>query len=449
MTPRRSARPAASDGARAAAAPRETITLARMAHGGEAVGTAADGRTAFVAGGLPGEVVAVAFTADRPRFRRGHVAGPPADPSPERTTPRCPHFGGWPARGDAPGAWCGGCHWQHVTIDAQRAFKRTALVDALTRIAGVKAPDVAPTVAGPADFGYRNKLRTRLSGGRPALVAASGADLVALDACPIAAPGLWDLVAGFEADLPDGTSVTFRIGTRTGDGLVVIDDRAGVVGEIEVDTAASVVVVAGGGQQAVAAGRSFYVERYRGEVIGVPATAFFQVNTDVAELLASHVQDAVGPGAGRVVDAYCGIGTLTGAIAEAAGEVVAIDSDGAAIAAAVDNLAGRANVDLVEGDVAEALATLGGGVDAIVVDPPRGGLSAGAGGWLAALRPPRIVYVSCEPTTLARDVKALLAAGYGHVRTTPLDMFPQTYHSESVTVLVRDGAALARGGGIG
>lgn len=440
MTRRRPESAPAGEPPRAAA---ERVALERMAHGGEAVGRAADGRAAFVAGGLPGESVDVAFVADRPRFRRGFAAGAPSPRSPDRVEPRCAHFGGWPARGAAPAAWCGGCHWQHAAIDAQRAFKRATLVDALQRLAGLPAPDVDATVGGPSSYGYRNKLRTRLRGGRPGLVAASGGDVVALDACPICLPRLWAEVAAFEAELPDGTEVTFRVGAGTGDALVVVDDRRGLVGEIDIDSDASVVVVAPDRTLQLAAGRPFYVERFRGEWIGVPATAFFQVNTEVAELVADAVAAALGPGAGRVVDACCGIGTLTGAIADVAAEVVAVDIDAVAIAAAVDNLAGRDHVDLVVGDAAEALAAVGDGADAVVVDPPRGGLSTALGSWLAQAGPPRVVYVSCEPATLARDVRALIEAGYRHHRTTPFDMFPQTYHCESVTVLARPGAALA------
>lgn len=423
--------------------PSHIVALDGMAHGGEAVGRAADGRATFVAGGLPGETVEVVVTEARARFQRGFAARTLGAESDTRIAAACGHFGTWPARGAAPSASCGGCQWQHAAYEAQLGYKRTILADALARIGGVRAPRVLPTLPAPAPLGYRNKLRTRLAGGRPGLVAVDGRTLLAVEECPIAAPALWGHVEAFEADLPDGTPITFRIGTRTGDALIVIDDSDAVVGEVEVETAASVVIVGRGGECALAAGRPFYVERFRGELIGVPATAFFQVNTDMAEVLARCVADAVGNGAGRVVDAYCGIGTLTGALADVCGEVVAVEIDAQAVAAAVANTAGRTNVQIVEGDVVEALSAFGADLDALVIDPPRGGLATDAGAVIARLRPPRIVYVSCEPTTLARDVRILAELGYAHLSTQPLDMFPQTYHSESVTVLARPGARLA------
>ncbi|MCC7019401.1 MAG: class I SAM-dependent RNA methyltransferase [Ardenticatenales bacterium] len=414
-----------------------------MAHGGECVGRADDGRATFVAGGLPGETTQVVVTEARPRFQRGYAAGTIGAASPERVAATCQHFGAWPARGAAPGAWCGGCQWQHVAYDAQLGHKRSILRDALERIGGVGAPAVAATIGMPTPWGYRNKLRTRLVGGRPGLVAVDGRTLVRISACPIAVPALLAHVAAFEADLPDGTEVTFRIGERTGDALIVIDDREGVVGEIEVESEASIVIIGPEGEVSIAAGRSFYVEQLGGAAIGVPATAFFQVNTGMAERLAEVVQAALGPGSGRVVDAYCGIGTLTGAIAAVSDTVVAVDIDASAVAAAVANTGGLANVTLIEGDVAEALEEIGPGVNALVVDPPRGGLDAAAGAVVARMLPARIVYVSCEPTTLARDVRALGSIGYAHRSTQPLDMFPQTYHSESVTVLQHDASGLA------
>ncbi|MEO8083099.1 MAG: TRAM domain-containing protein [Ardenticatenales bacterium] len=408
-----------------------------MAHGGEAVGRTTDGRALFVAGALPGEEVDARIVEMHRRYGRGYADAPPAVPSADRVAAPCPHFGAWPARGAASGAWCGGCQWQHVEGAAQLRFKRSILVDALTRIGGISTPNVLPILGMTSPWGYRNKLRTRLIGGRPGLVAVDGRRLVPLDACAIAHPTVLAHVLAFEADLPDGLEVTFRAGTRTGDALIVIDDPDDVVGAIDVATDASVVIVDGGGGLGIASGRSFYVESFRGDTIGVPATSFFQVNTEMAERLADAVRQALGPSPGRVVDAFCGIGTLTGALADAAAEVIAIDHDGGAIAAAVANTGGRTNVTLVEGDAAEALAEYGAGMDALVVDPPRGGLDEAARRVIAGHRPPRLIYVSCDPTTLARDVAALAAAGYAHRSTQPIDMFPQTYHSESVTVLDR------------
>ncbi|MFN8423620.1 MAG: hypothetical protein U0470_09660 [Anaerolineae bacterium] len=407
-----------------------------MAHGGEAVGRAPDGRATFAAGALPAEAIAVRIVESRRRFLRGYADETPTTPSPDRVAAPCPHFGGWPARGRSPQAWCGGCQWQHVGGDAQLRFKRSILADALARIGGVAAPDVRPTLAMATPWGYRNKLRTRLVGGRPGLVSVDGGRLVPLDDCPIAHPTVLEHVRAFEADLPDGLAVTFRAGSRTGDALIVIDDPDDAVGEIEVGTSASVVVVDRLGRLGIAAGRSFYVETFRGQTIGVPATSFFQVNTEMAERLADR-RAAIHRAGGR---ARCGR-LLRDRHADRRprrrGGRGRRDRQRRRGDRGGDGERGRAR----QRDAGRRRRGRGAGGAG---RRDRRARRRSAPRWprrgaaiILGHRPPRLVYVSCEPTTLARDVAVLAAAGYRHRSTQPIDMFPQTFHSESVTVLDR------------
>ncbi len=427
------------------------IELTGMAHGGAAIGREEDGRAVFVEGGLPGEHVSARLEEQKPRWARAMLDVLPEPPSPDRVAEaRCPHFGAWPERGRSQTHWCGGCRWQHVDYAAQLRFKADILRDSLSRIGGIADPPVEAVVPMADPWGYRNSLTTRLSGGRPSLVSLEGSALVPLETCAIAHPRVLSLMEEFEADLPDGTIVRFR--AATGDGadpderLIVIEDPTGMVDDVAVSVPASVVIAGPPGQIAVAAGRPFLIEHFLGRPVTVPASSFFQVNTQMAQKLAALVVDAVPSDAQTVIDAYCGVGTWALAIA-AADEanpdrppraVWAIDDDPDAIAAAVENMAGLSAATLIEGDAAEGMAHVEGRIDAVIVDPPRGGIGKAFVSLLASRRPPTIAYVSCEPTTLARDAERLRAIGYRLEVCRPVDMFPQTSHIESVSTFVRE-----------
>jgi 23S rRNA (uracil1939-C5)-methyltransferase len=173
----------------------------------------------------------------------------------------------------------------------------------------------------------------------------------------------------------------------------------------------------------------------------VSAPSFFQVNTAGAEALVELVTEALQPdGTDRVLDLYAGVGTFTLPLADAAGEVVAVEQNGHAIRDLRANLdVNGVPADVAPGDAARALADLGS-FDLAVVDPPRAGMRPEALAALLATGARRIAYVSCDPATLARDAATMAASGYTAVRATPVDMFPQTYHVETVAVFDKTGA---------
>ena len=432
------------------------IDLDGITHGGAAIGRVPEGKALFVEGGLPGETVTVRLTERRARWERGVLAEMPESTSGDRILqPPCPHFGTWPSRGEQPARHCGGCRWQHAAYDAQLRYKRSIVRDALERLGGVADPPVSEVIGMAEPWAYRNTVTTRLKGGRPALVARDGRSLVPLEGCGIAHPRVEALLTAFEADLPDGTIVRFRAATGPGvpveERLILIEDEQGLADEIEVGVAASVVVDRPDGSRHVASGRPFLVERFLGRPLIVPADAFFQVNTTMAESLAEVIRAAVPPGALSVVDAYCGVGTWTVALAQPseggrAPAVWSIDSDPAAIAAAVENARGLEHVTLIEGDAAEGLDYIEERPDVVLVDPPRGGLSEALRTLLGQRRPRTIVYVSCEPTTMARDTRQLSEMGYRLTSCQPVDLFPQTEHVETVSTLVLDTDVLAERG---
>jgi 23S rRNA (uracil1939-C5)-methyltransferase len=187
-------------------------------------------------------------------------------------------------------------------------------------------------------------------------------------------------------------------------------------------------------------GHNHTTQQVAGYTYRVSAGRFFQVNTAVAETLVDLVVEWLTPTPdGNVLDAYCGVGLFSLPLAERAGLVFAVELDPGATEDMILNLGDQGNVEVIEGPVEAVLADLveTEPLDAAVVDPPRQGLDVAVIDALVASGPPRLVYVSCDPATLARDVKRLARGGYTLDDVQPVDMFPQTYHIETVALLTR------------
>ena len=432
-----------------------TLDIQRLAYGGDAIAHLDDGRTVFVTGGVPGDTVEAEITEDRGRFVRAKVVNV-VTPSPERVDSPCPYFG-----------VCGGCSWQHISYPAQLSAKRSMVVDALTRIGHLaNAEDlVAPTVASPAQYGYRNKVELVIdvSTGRPRLGfhRAGSEEFVQVEEClllpekyrraPKALGGALRYIAG-EQDL-GLTRVGIRVGANTKDVEVALWGSPGpfprrpvatTLGQAVRMTSLVRVLVKGPAKERkiagveVLSGKGLWRERLLGETMMVSAPSFFQVNTRAAELLVSLALDALDPdGSDRVLDLYAGAGTFTLPLAERSGEVVAVESASSAVRDLRRNLEDEGMyADVIGGDAGRELPAIGR-VDLALVDPPRSGLQTEAVDALANTGARKIAYVSCDPATLARDAAALAEKGYALTRATPVDLFPQTYHVETLALFER------------
>lgn len=425
-----------------------------LAHGGAAVARASDGRVVFVAGGCPGDVVTASVTTDHGRYLEADIAEI-ITPSPDRRTPPCPYFG-----------HCGGCQWQHVAYAAQAEAKRIQLADALARIGGVGHVTVDATVLGETAYGYRNKLEMRWGAGadgRPALglTAAGSEEIVPIDAClllpdrakrlPKSLSGALRYILGrapFDLDRvalrvarntkdvevslwgPPGAAPRQAIARTLGDALratsitrVLVKDDPKKRADLKVE---------------VLAGQGNWRERIGGFEYRVSSPSFFQSNTAGAAGLVSLVLERLqADGSDRVLDLFAGVGTFTLPLAALAGEVVAIEGAGSSIRDLRANLESAGlDAEVMPGDAARALAEAGH-FDLAVVDPPRSGMTPPALKALVATKARRICYVSCDTATLARDIKALAEAGYRLASATPVDLFPQTWHVETLAVLER------------
>ncbi|HEV7887183.1 MAG TPA: TRAM domain-containing protein [Acidimicrobiales bacterium] len=384
------------------------VTTTAMAAGGDALAREDSGRVVFVEGALPGERVVVELTAEKRDFAKGRAVSV-LSPSAARVEPPCPFV----AQG------CGGCQWQHIAPSAQAGFKRDVVVDALRRIARVDESVVAERVVQvpPA----RTTLRLAVGrDGRAGLRRRHGHDLVVVDDCLAAHPGLADLLA--EGRYHGADEVTLRIGVSSGERLVVADPSGAGVRVPD-----DVVVVDSGDVAGAAVHEDVAGRRWR-----VSALSFFQPGPAAAEALVDAVRAAVGPVAGGVVvDAYAGVGLLGGSI-PGMDQLIAIESSPWAAADARFNLADLdADVAVIEGEVARSASS--GRADVVVADPARPGLGPAASGALAGLEAERLVLVSCDPASFARDVKLLAGHGYRLVSAQVLDLFSHTFHVEVVS----------------
>lgn len=426
------------------------VNIERLAHGGASVAHLPDGRTAFISGGCPGDTVSIEVTEDKGRFVRARITEVLL-PSDRRVEAPCPYFGS-----------CGGCQWQHIDYDLQLSAKREIVVDSLRRIGGIMdATDlVRDTVASPRQYGYRNKVEfvvdpraKRLTLGYHPM---GSTDVVPVESClllpkrfvkaPKALTGALRYVAGSD-DL--GISrVQLRVAHYTKDAEVAIwtppggfprQATARTLGQALPLTSIVRVMHKGPVKERkvskveVLSGRGHWREKLGEYEYGVSAPSFFQVNTKVAEKMCGIVIDALEPdGTDHALDLFAGVGTFTLPLAELAGQVAAVEAYGSAVRDLRRNLEdNQLWAEVVGGDAEREIETMGH-FDLAIVDPPRSGIKDGITRALASSSPRAFVYVSCDPATLARDAKTLTESGYRLKWAIPVDLFPQTYHVETI-----------------
>jgi len=443
-----------------------SLAIDDLAFGGEGLGRL-DGYVMFVRGGLPGDRLRVRVTETRARYGRGVIESVES-PSPQRVAAPCPYFGR-----------CGGCRLQHLAYEAQLEFKTKQVRDCLERLGAAADFALRPILPAPDAYGYRNKMEFTVAGTAGAAVVglheADRYDVVLdIERCLLQSDRMNALLDEVRAqvrrrgltvyDQETGQGllrfVSIREGRQTGDAMVNLVAAApdvetlGPVAEAlrarEPSTASVVLnvnakkaAVAVGTEEHVLLGRDHITESLGGLRFQVSAGSFFQTNTAQAERLFALVVEACElRGDETVVDLYSGTGAISLLLARHCRRVFGIEVAAAAVEDAVRNARANAieNCTFLAGEVRHVLpALLADGVraDVVVADPPRAGFHPKALAALVALRPARVVYVSCNPATLARDVGDLLRQGYRLEWVQPVDMFPQTPHIEAVARLRR------------
>jgi len=402
-----------------------TVRLDNLAHGGEAMGRY-EGQPILVPLGMPGELVRVVVEEKRRRFWRGRITEV-LEPSPERVRPPCKYFG-----------LCGGCQWQHIDYAAQVRWKQRLVEDQLRRIGRQGGAQVSAVLGMEEPWAYRNHIQLVADdAGGLGFQALRSHDVVAVDACWITHPMIDDLWGALDIDGWRADGLALRAGVETGEGLVIFEGDDDLP-EVAIDAPVSCLYRSRDGHMEVLVGDDHYHERLGGRTFRVSADSFFQVNTAQAERLVEVALCYLALSGGEtLLDVYCGVGTFALTVGRDAGRVVAVEEAPSAVADARANASGNETVTVIEGRAEEVLPTLDLHAYAAIVDPPRAGCAPEVLRAIAETGAGRIVYVSCDVATLARDVARLAELGYALRAVQPVDMFPQTSHVECVALISR------------
>jgi 23S rRNA (uracil1939-C5)-methyltransferase len=409
----------------------EVVRFSGFAYGGEAFGRLADGRAVFTPFVMPGELARVQVVEDKRGFARARLVEV-IEPSPERISPRCTHF-----------AVCGGCHYQHIPYVLQLSAKQAIVRDQLERIGGLTAPNVLSAVASPREYYYRNHVQFHLNPeGKLGFHIWHSDEVFAARECHLpeeALNGVWPQL-DFEA-LPELERIGLRLGIDE-DVQLILESDSLETPELSIeDLDISATHLSPAGLLTLAGSPVVHID-VLGRVFEVSAGSFFQVNTAMAAAMAQHVLvtlPALQPLGSEtlLVDAYCGVGLFSAFLAPHVGRLIGIESSPSACEDFTVNLDEFDHVELYEARVEDVLPGLEIHPQIILLDPPRAGVDRKALDAILLMAPRVIVYVSCDPSTLARDAKRLQAAGYRLHQVTPFDLFPQTFHIESISFWIK------------
>ncbi len=391
------------------------LTIEKWVYGGEGLGRI-DGRAVLVPRVLPGEVVRVSATQAKPGLLRAELLSVESA-SGQRVEPHCRYFGR-----------CGGCHYQHAGYAAQLEQKVSVLREVFRRIGKIDAPEQIAVVAGEP-WQYRNRAQFHLHNGQLGYREAASHRLCPIEECPISSPKLNETIGVLREMIQDRRWPRFvesvELFTNESEVQVNVVDTQRPVARWFFDWCAEKIPGASAG-----------VLEYKtaNDVYRVGHRSFFQVNRFLVDAL---IGEALGDAAGSsALDLYSGVGLFAIPLARRFSSVTAVESG----ASAVNDLqfnAERAGVAVkaVRTSVDEYLETAAQAPDFALADPPRSGLDKRNVRNLLRLRPKRLVIVACDPATLARDLAPLLAGGYAIRRMVLADLFPQTYHMETLVTL--------------
>lgn len=402
------------------------VDIISLVYGGDALGRLPDGRAVFVPGALPGERVRLKLVAGGQRFAKATLQEV-LQPAAERIAP--PHPG------------CPGCHYQHMTYAAQLSAKTAIVRDQFQRIAGVAQAPVADIVPSPLEWRYRNSAQFHMTaGGQVGFQEIGSHVVVPVEECALCVDALNEALPLLEfEEVPAGVE---RLQLRTGTGgevMLIFESKVPEPPELTVDLPVSVVHLVsdenGSTYPVVMAGDDYLIMEVAGRAFHVSAGSFFQVNIPQTEALLRYLLEVLplNPAA-SVLEVYAGVGLFSAFLAPRVALLTAIEFAASAVEDFAANLDEFDNVAIYSGAAEAILPELDLQPDLVLLDPPRAGLALAVLDALLRMAPAHIAYISCDPATLARDAKRLLAGGYRLNSVQPFDMFPQTYHIETVSL---------------
>jgi 23S rRNA (uracil1939-C5)-methyltransferase len=402
------------------------IKFTGLAYPGRAFGRDDSGRMIFAPFGLPDESVMIEVVESHKHWALGQIVEI-LEPSPERIVPRCIHY-----------TQCGGCHYQHIAYERQLEVKREMVRSQLERLGDFKSLPVDPTFPSPTPWHYRNHTQFSLDPhGRLGFHAPHSNVVIPIRECHLPDEPCSDLWPRLDLK---GTQGLERVSIRSGideTRMVVFHGKTEPDFEFEIDIPASAIWLSPGGLIVLAGGSHLIIE-VLGRPFHISAGSFFQVNRWLTDQLVLQALTLLEPQSRETIfDLYAGVGLFSAFIAETGSRILAVEESPWATEDFVINLDEFDSVELYEAPVELTLSSINVQPDGVLVDPPRAGLGREVVGRLLELSPRRLVYVSCDPATLARDAKDLVAGGYRLEKIIPLDLFPQTYHIETISLFRR------------
>lgn len=418
------------------------IEITSLAYGGKGLGRI-DGKVVFVPFTAPGDIAEIEITADKKGFSEGSVKSL-VTPSPLRVEPACPYYGR-----------CGGCSLQHMSYESQLEWKQRILDETLRRIGKVEGINFDKPIASPRPLNYRARARFHVHNHKAGFFEAGSHRVVDMNTCPLLDPRVNETFLDFKqtALSVKGRPViySFEVGLSEDDGKTVISMLAAPSGGFDWSEFLKPIRHLKGfevwvqkdrtrsGKFVKAQNDTSFVYTAGGVQFSAPISVFSQVNAAQNRAMVEKTGEfAALSGEESVLDLYCGVGNLSLPAARRAARVIGVESSGQAVRQAQANAQRNSikNAAFHEGDaplwLKQNLKNLEQeGLDVLILDPPRGGEPQIAES-LSAARPARVVYISCSPPTLSRDIHQLTGLGYIVSRAVLVDMFPQTYHIESI-----------------
>jgi tRNA/tmRNA/rRNA uracil-C5-methylase (TrmA/RlmC/RlmD family) len=393
------------------------LDITTIAFGGDGIGRV-DNFVVFVPFVIEGERVEVEIVEVKRRYATADLVRV-ITPSPRRVQPRCPYY-----------MKCAGCQYQHIEYAHQLELKRSQIRDVFQRIGKIADPPIEPVVGSPREYHYRNKIVVH-GPGKPGFWTVRGRSIIGIEQCPIAAEEVNAKLAEAAQQSLENAHLTIRSNSERQVWLYEERRRASV-DPLDAEESAEPVVA------------ETITENVLGKTLQVPLGSFFQVNHEVIELALKHARTIFAESGCKIlVDAYCGVGLFALMLGDLTGHVYGIEEDAKAITAANENAQrlGLKGYDFYPGKTERllfyTLRQCNLDETCLILDPPRSGCAPVVLKTLREQKPRKIIYVSCAPPMLARDIKQLVAHGYKLERVTPFDMFPQTAHCEAVAELRR------------
>ena len=365
--------------------------------------------TINVFGGIPGETVSIyyhKFNKGKKQIISGFVEKVIKE-SPYRITAPCNYFG-----------QCTGCQWQHIEYSHQLTLKKEIILNEINKYPALAKTKISDVIPSESEFNYRNHARfTIRDKGSIGFINRISRRFIKIENCQLMNNWINKTISQLQNKVQETSQMSIRYGTNSNDWLIQPKLNSN---RINLPT-----------------GQSHYTEKLFDKTFRIGSPSFFQVNTTQAEKLISLVISKLNTNTNLIIDAYAGVGTFAITLSEFTKNIIAIEESKSALKDAIENINNIENIEFIQGKTEDILASLDVQVGTLILDPPRAGCHVDTLKGIINNPPEKIIYVSCDPKTLMRDLELLTQSNFKLISLDPIDMFPQTHHVECVATLLK------------